>query len=297
LEKILTIVFSSFCSCGGKKLKVDLHVHSTGSDGTNTPIELINMAISKKLQILSITDHDTLAGIKEIDYLEHKIFNNDLVFVPGIEISAEFPTTLHLLGYAFDIKNEKLNQVLETLQEFREERNLKMLQKMQEIGFDITEKELEEEAGGKLIGRPHFASLMVKKRYVKDTQEAFEKYLKRGASIYLDKKRLSYSDSIELITQAGGVVVLAHPYQTQLEGEELEKLVKQLKEAGLAGIEVYYPHHTRKMVEEYKRVAKKYDLFITAGSDFHGKNKMGIELGVDVDEKELSAFLKILRKY
>ena len=100
-----------------------------------------------------------------------------------------------------------------------------------------------------------------------------------------------------MITQAGGVVVLAHPYQTQLEGEELEKLVKQLKEAGLAGIEVYYPHHTRKMVEEYKGLAKKYDLFITAGSDFHGKNKMGIELGVDVDEKELSAFLKILRKY
>jgi predicted metal-dependent phosphoesterase TrpH len=295
LEEVRRLNFpSSFC--GGKKLKIDLHVHSTGSDGTNSPKELINMAINNKIQVFSITDHDTLDGIKEINYLENVLLN-DLIFIPGIEISAEFPTTLHLLGYGFDVENEKLNQALKILQEFREERNLKMIQKMQNLGFDITEKELLEEAGGELIGRPHFASLMVKKKYVKNAQEAFEKYLKRGASVYIDKKRLPYTDAIELITQAGGIVVLAHPYQIQLEGSELEQLVKQLKDVGLGGIEVYYPHHTKKMIDEYSKLAKKYDLIVTAGSDFHGENKMGIELGLEIEEQEISSFLNILRKH
>jgi predicted metal-dependent phosphoesterase TrpH len=295
LEEITRLNFPSQFS-GGNKLRIDLHVHSTGSDGTNSPEELINMAVDKKIQVFSITDHDTLDGIKDINFLENRLLNN-LIFVPGVEISAEFPTTLHLLGYAFDIENEKLNQSLKTLQEFREERNLMMIQKMQKLGFDITEEELLEEAGGDLIGRPHFASLMVKKGYVKNTQEAFERYLKRGASVYIDKKRLPYTEAIELITQAGGIVVLAHPYQTQLEEQELEKLVKLLKDAGLAGIEVFYPHHTKKMIEEYKRLAKKYDLIITAGSDFHGENKIGIELGLEVVEHEILPFLKILWKH
>lgn len=273
-------------------MKVDFHTHSTGSDGSNTPDELLNLALEKNIEYLSITDHDTLDGIKAIENLTEL---NKLKFVPGVEISAEFPTTLHLLGYGFDIKNEKLNKVLEELQEYRKKRNVLMIENMQKLGFQISLEELKKEAGGELIGRPHFASLMVKKNYVSNKQEAFDKYLKKGAPLYLDKKRLEPKDAILLIKEAGGVVVLAHPYQTKLDEQNLDNLIRELVDYGLDGIEAYYSLHTKEMIERYKSLATKYDLFITAGSDYHGSNKAGIEMGINISKEELEPFLNILR--
>lgn len=273
-------------------MKVDFHTHSTGSDGSNTPNELLNLALETNIQYLSITDHDTLDGIKTIENFTNL---NKLKFIPGVELSAEFPTTLHILGYGFDITNERLNKVLEDLQEYRKKRNVLMIENMQKLGFQISLEELKKEAGGELIGRPHFASLMVKKNYVSNKQEAFDKYLKKGAPLYLDKKRLEPKDAIFLIKEAGGVVVLAHPYQTKVDEQNLDKLIKELVDYGLDGIEAYYSSHTKEMTERYKTLATKYGLFITAGSDYHGRNKTGIEMGINISKEELEPFLNILR--
>lgn len=279
-----------------KELRVDFHVHSTASDGTNSPQELIRIGLNKGIEYFSITDHDTVDGVKSL-LDSQEIFPNELSFVTGVEISAEFPTTLHLLGYNFDISDKNLNDILKNLQEYRQQRNNQMIQNMKNYGFDITLEELQQEAGKELIGRPHFANLMVQKKYVKDKQEAFDKYLKKGATLYLDKKRLEPEQAIKLIKEAGGIVVLAHPYQTKVYGKDLEKLISDLKAMGLDGIEVYYSSHTKAMVQEYKQLAKKYELIMTAGSDYHGENKVGIELGLNVDIMDIEPFLKVLRKH
>ncbi|KAF2956270.1 PHP domain-containing protein [Marinitoga sp. 38H-ov] len=269
---------------------VDLHSHTTGSDGTFSPDEIINLANENNIEIFSITDHDNIDAIKELSNITEDIF-----FIPGVEISAEFPKTLHILGYGIDINNKELNNTLKELQDFRKNRNEKMLKNMESFGFYITMEELIEEAKGEIVGRPHFANLMVKKGYVKTYQEAFDKYLKKGAPLYMDKKRLEPEKAIELIHNAGGITVMAHPYQTKLEGNDLEELIRKLKSYGLDGIEVYYSQHTKEMIEEYNYYAKKYELVKTAGSDFHGKNKPHISLGMDIVYNELHDFLCFIK--
>ncbi|MEA1973805.1 MAG: PHP domain-containing protein, partial [Candidatus Cloacimonadota bacterium] len=166
---------------------------------------------------------------------------------------------------------------------------------MEEIGMKIRWKELVEEAKGEIIGRPHFAKLMVKKGFVEDFQQAFDKYLAKGKPLYLNKKRLDPDKAIELILSAGGIPVMAHPFQTKLVGAELEAMIKQLKEYGLQGIETFYSTHTQEQIDFCLQMAEKYNLLITAGSDFHGANKP-IELGMNVDEKYLIPFLEKVGK-
>jgi len=268
-------------------LKVDFHVHSTASDGTYTPEEIILLSKKENIEIISITDHDTIDGIKNLRV-------NGIKFISGLEISAEYPSTLHILGYGFNINDEKLNKTLDLLKKYRLERNKMILEKIQRYGFNITMDELIKEANGKHIGRPHFASLLVKKGYVENLNIAFEKYLKKGALFYEDKKRLEMDKAIELISNAGGIAVLAHPYQTKLEGKELENLVKKLVGFGLKGIEVYYSKHTPQMIEEYEKLAEKYGLVKTAGSDFHGKNTPDIKLGIEIEKEKIKMFLEVL---
>jgi len=267
----------------------DLHTHTLASDGTLSSQELIEEAIEKGIEIISITDHDTVDGLLNIKLMP------DIFFIYGVEISAEYPRTLHILGYGIDPNNEKLRGTLKELQEYRKKRNEIMVQKMNNIGFQITLEELLEEAGNEIVGRPHFASLMVKKGYVSNYQEAFDKYLKKGAPIYVDKKRLSAEQAIELINAAGGISVLAHPYQSEAEVGKLESLLEELIGYGLQGIEVFYSKHTKKQTELYLSLAKKYDLLITAGTDFHGDNKPDISLGIEVKYSYIRNFLCKLR--
>ena len=265
---------------------IDLHTHTTASDGTFAPNDLIALAKQKKVEILSITDHDAVDGLDELANLPE-----ELVFISGVEISAEFPKTLHILGYGFDEKNQALRKTLNDLQEFRKNRNLKMINKMKKYGFDISWEELKEEAKGEIVGRPHFANIMFRKGYVDTYQEAFDKYLKKGAPLYLNKKRLEPDKAIELILNADGIPVMAHPYQTKLDDKELEKLVKQLKDFGLMGIEVFYSQHSDKQIKQYLEYSQKYDLLITGGSDFHGENKPEIKLGQNVFYNYIFNFL------
>lgn len=268
-------------------MKVDFHVHSTASDGTSSPEEIISLSKKENIEIISITDHDTIDGIKNLNV-------DGVKFIPGLEISAEYPSTLHILGYNFDINDKDLNNTLDLLKKYRLERNKIILEKIQRYGFDITMDELIKEANGKHIGRPHFASLLVKKGYVENLKIAFEKYLKKGALFYENKKRLEMDKAIELISNAGGIAVFAHPYQTNLEGKELERLVKKLVDFGLKGIEVYYSKHSPQMIEEYEKLAEKYNLLKTAGSDFHGKNTPDIQLGIEIEQEKIRSFLETL---
>jgi len=303
---------------------IDLHTHTTASDGTYTPQELYQKANEKGLEVLSITDHDTIDGLltlkSQLPGLDYRISftescpsnlesrtsdlnsqlsslesrNSIFEFLPGVEISAEFPKTLHILGYGFNLDDNKLSKTLKELQEYRLNRNKLMIEKMNAFGFNITMNELLEISGGEVIGRPHFARLLLNKGYVNSIQEAFDKYLKKGAKFYLDKKRLSPGEAIELIINAGGIAIMAHPYQTGLEGEALENLVLELKKYGLRGIEAFYSMHTPKMVHEYLRLADKYDLLVTAGTDFHGKNKPHISLGMQVPLAYLKDFICVI---
>ncbi len=270
-----------------RNMKLDLHTHSTASDGTLTPQELVYEAARKGLQYLALTDHDTIDGLHTLTDIPHRFG-----FINGVEISAEFPNTLHILGYGFDPDNKQLNDTLRELQEFRLNRNKKMLENMKKLGFDISLEELEKEAGGELIGRPHFANLFAKKGFVHSYQEAFDKYLDKGKPLYMNKKRLQPKKAIELIINAGGIPVIAHPYQTKLDDNKLEKLVAELKDFGLMGIEVFYSKHTSEQECLYKYLAQKYGLLVTAGSDFHGATKKDIQLGMEVDEKLFIPFLK-----
>ena len=277
----------------GFKLDIvlDLHSHSLYSDGTFSPRELIAEAQKKNCEFISITDHDNFDHISQVGSVPEGIS-----YIPGVEISAEHKKTLHILGYGFDPDHAELRDTLRSLQDARRKRNESMLNKMANEGFHISMEELIEESKGGMVGRPHFANLMLRKGYVKTYQEAFDKYLAKGQPLYMDKQRLMPKEAIRLILAAGGIPVMAHPYQTTLEGEELEALVAELTSYGLMGIEVYYSKHSKDQVKTYLGYAKKYDLLVTAGSDFHGANKSDIELGITVPRVQLLPFLEALKR-
>ncbi len=272
-------------------IKLDLHTHTTFSDGTYTAHELIAHALEKECEYISITDHDNFEHVSHLGDLPKNI-----KYIPGVEISAEFKKTLHILGYGFDPEHAELKNTLTTLQEARRKRNVDMLENMAKEGVHITMDELHEESKGGIVGRPHFANLMLAKGYVKTYQEAFDKYLAKGQPFYMNKQRLDPKEAIRLIHDAGGISVMAHPYQTDLPHSELEALIAELKSYGLQGIEAYYSQHTKEQVKEYLEYAKKYDLLVTAGSDFHGSIKPDIDLGMNADRIHLLPFLEAIEK-
>ena len=203
---------------------IDLHTHSTASDGTLSPTELIRHAREENIQAIALTDHDTVEGVEEA-LLEGK--SSGVEVVPGIEISAAYPnSTLHILGYYIDHNDDKFQQNISPLQKARKERNPKIIKKLQNLGIaiDLEEVILESQTGQ--VGRPHFAQVLLKKGYVKNTQQAFEKYLKKGASAYVDKFRYSPRDAIEHIRGCKGIPILAHPNTLNYHGErELESII------------------------------------------------------------------------
>ncbi len=257
---------------------IDLHSHSTASDGSFSPTELVKLAKEMGLKALALTDHDTVEGLEEFIKAGKEL---DLETVPGTELSAYFEKgTLHILGYFIDFHSQKLKDRLKKLQEARAERNPKIVKKLQALGIPITYEEVVAISGGGQIGRPHFAKLLLQKGIVKTFDEAFERFLKKGAPAYVEKDKIFPRECLEIILDAGGVPVLAHPFTLHLENDALEAFVKQLKDWGLRGIEVYYTEHTPEQTAFYLKLAEKYELCVTGGSDFHGKNKPEIKLGV-----------------
>ncbi len=257
---------------------IDLHTHSTASDGAMSPTALVRHAKERRLEAIALTDHDTVEGLDEALAAGA---SQGIEVVPGVEISAEFPdSTLHILGYYMDFKNKSFLERISVLQNARNERNPTIVKKLQQLGLDITLEEITAEAGTGQVGRPHFAQVLVRKGFVKTPREAFDRYLARGAAAYTEKFRFDPRDAIAFIREAGGIPVLAHPFTLKYAGaEELESILSDMVGWGILGIEVYYSEHSETQVRLYRDLAEKYNLALTGGSDFHGQNIKGICLG------------------
>lgn len=266
-----------------KQAGIDLHIHSTASDGTLSPVEILRLAEKLNIGAISITDHDTLKGYRD---LLAAASASTVHVLTGIEISTIPPDlcpvagSFHILGYGIRLNDPVLNQTLETLQHARENRNPLIISRLNSMGMDITLDEVIQASGEAQIGRPHIAQLMINKGFVQTFDEAFDVYLGFNKPAYVDKYRLDCQKAIQIIREAGGTPVLAHPFLLQIQdNSRLESLVAILKEMGLQGIEVYYPEHSSEHVGFYSRLALSYDLVVTGGTDFHGDIKPDIQLG------------------
>ena len=256
---------------------VDLHTHSTASDGTFSPAELAAEAHKTGLSLFALTDHDTVAGVAEAQQAGKAI---GIRVLPGIEISVEWqPGELHLLGLGIDIENKTLCSLMQYAQEKRLERNRKMIEKFNEAGIIIDEEKLVHIAGEAVIGRPHFAKYLVQEKKAKSIQDAFLKYLAKGRPFYIEKECLPLTESIEAIKAACGVPVLAHPMSLYLSWGKLPETIAQFKEQGLVGIEAWHSGARYSECVRLQALAEDLGLIVTAGSDFHGANRKDVHLG------------------
>ena len=258
---------------------IDLHSHTTASDGSCTPTELVRLARQTGLSALGIADHDTVDGLEEAVATAEE---EALELVPCIELSVDYPQgEFHLLGYYVDFRNADFRGRIRYLQENRFNRNGVMVRKMQELGFDISMEEIVAESGGGQVGRPHMARALMKKGYVTSVQEAFDLYLADGKPLHVPKVKLNPIEAIELVHQAGGVAVVAHPKFMEFPTEDgLRDELSRLKDAGLDGMECYYSAHSEEETAQYLRLADHFGFLVTAGSDFHGVSKPDVPLGV-----------------
>lgn len=265
---------------------VDLHLHTTASDGVMTPSAIVRYAKGKGLQAIAITDHDTIEGLEE-GLLEGERIGFEVI--AGIEISADHsPGSMHLLGYFLDIHHPLLKSKLDYLQKARAERNPKIIQNLNRLGVRINYEEVVKASGGGQVGRPHFAQVLMEKGYARTFQEAFDRFLKKGAPAYVDKLRFKSKEAISFIREAGGIPVLAHPKTVATNGSSsFEKILRELIEEGLMGIEVFYPEHTPPEVAQFKAMAERYGLLMTGGTDYHGIEKEALDIGVGRGEMKL----------
>lgn len=245
----------------------DLHTHSTASDGQYSPSELAKLVKRRGAEVWALTDHDNVDGIEEAEAAGNKL---GLQVIQGVELSADDYLNLHILGYGFSAP--AIRDWLDSLRGGRDERKYRIRNFLRAKGLELSLEEVEAEAAGAPIGRPHFAKVMLKHGMVSTRKEAFDRYLDTPEFQEIEKGRKPPARAcVERLKAAGGKVSLAHPYQIVLEDERLEDLVRRLKGYGLDAIECYYPIHTPEQTAEYLRLAKKYGLQVTGGSDFHGE--------------------------
>lgn len=263
-----------------KMSQIDLHVHSTCSDGTYTPEQLVDYAIEKGLSAFALTDHDTVSGLERaIEYA--KSSPNPPEIVPGIELSSEYQgRDIHVVGLDIDYTNETFVRYLEDFIASRDMRNEKMCALLRERGIDISMEALQEEFPGAVITRAHVARHLLSHGYTKSIKEAFDRYVGDHCPCFVPREKVTARQAVELILAADGIPVLAHPILYHMSEERLEVLTRELKDAGLIGIEAIYSTYTTSDEGQIRRLAKKLDLTISGGSDFHGANKPSIDLGV-----------------
>lgn len=281
---------------------IDLHTHTSYSDGELSPQELIRLAIRKNIGTLAITDHDTIDGIKQIDRNDPLIVESGIKIINGIELSARVPKgTMHILGYDIDLNNENLNRKMEELKDVRINSVLSIIEQIKRdygIVFGYSDIRNLVNANHNL-GRPDLAKLCVKYGYASTFQDAFDKYLiDANNKTRQFRKGLSYQECLELISSSGGIPVLAHPKSLKLTEKEFLILLEDMINCGLKGIEVYHSIHTKEEMEYYLEIAHRYNLLISGGSDYHGKTATSdIELGSGKDNnikiKKLSLLDKI----
>ena len=259
-------------------MSADLHIHTTFSDGSYKPEEIVDLAEKNNFKTIAISDHDTLDGINPaLEYASNK----DIEVIPAIEFSTfEEKAEIHILGYFIDHEDDYLRKKVKKIFDSRKIRAQKMVELLNKQNIDITYNEVKNMAGDDYIGRPHIAKLMVKRGYINEMKDAFtDQYIGNGGKAYVEKYKLSPVEAIDLILNTGGIPVLAHPVFIN-HGEPMDKQdIKKLKDTGLLGLEVYHSKHNEKTIGYYKNIAQELNLLITGGSDFHGENSPGVNLG------------------
>ncbi len=262
---------------------IDLHTHTCKSDGSYTPAELVDYAIEKKLAAVAITDHDSIEGLDEGVAHAAALRERGLPSVeviPGIEFSTKYEKQdVHIVGLYIAYEKEAFQSALGGFVDSRTNRNRKMCENLQGAGIDITYEKLLAMYPDAVITRAHYASYLLENGYVKSRQDAFARYLGDHTKYFVPREKVTPSQAVALILQAGGVPILAHPPLYHMGNDRLETLVSFLKADGLMGIEVFYSTYSNQDVRDMQRLAQKYDLLISGGSDFHGANKPGLDLG------------------
>ncbi len=255
---------------------VDLHVHSTKSDGSLTPAQLVDLALSKGLSAFALTDHDTTDGIEEAMAAGAE---KGMEVIPGIELSTEYHgKDIHILGLFIDKEQPEFKAHIQAFVESRILRNQKMCRNLQEAGIDISYEKLLEAFPGSVITRGHYSRFLLEHGYVKSMPEAFDRYLGDHCKYFVPREKVTPSQAVSLILAAKGLPILAHPILYHMGKQSLDVLTATLKEAGLVGIEGIYSTYSPADTRDIRKLAEKYDLCISGGSDFHGKNKPGLEL-------------------
>lgn len=263
---------------------IDMHTHTNYSDGDLSPQELIRLAIDKNIGVLAITDHDTIDGIKSVDKNDTLIVDSKIKIINGIELSAKVEKgRMHILGYGIDLTNKSLNKKLSDLKDNSINSILSIMEQIKRdygirFGYDDIKNLVNANHN---LGRPDLAKLCVKYGYASNVQDAFDKYLIEAYNkTRKTRKGLNYRDCLELISNSGGIPVLAHPKSLELTEKEFLTLLKDMISYGLKGIEVYHSSHTREEMKYYLEITKRYNLLVSGGSDYHGKTvKPDIELG------------------
>ncbi|HMS84025.1 MAG TPA: PHP domain-containing protein [Nitrospira sp.] len=258
--------------------RLDLHLHTTHSDGSCTPTEVVSLAHQAGVTALAITDHDIMTGIPDAITAGEQC---GIEVIPGVEISSMMgQSELHILGYFLDWQDPVLSERFQTLRESRHRRNPQIIERLQALGIDITYDEVRALAGSDSVGRPHIARALIVKQVVSSAKEAFDRFLADGKPAYVPRELPHPADAIQWIKEAGGLAVLAHPTWVKLAGRSLIELVRELKAAGLDGVEVYYSTHAARHTREYLSLTQQLGLLVTGGSDFHGITKPDIDVGI-----------------
>ena len=269
---------------------IDLHTHSTFSDGTFTPLQLVKYAEEKGLKAFALTDHDTTEGVKEAKSIE-----TNVEVISGVEISTRYDKKeIHIVGLYVNENDADLNKQLKYYREKRVTRNFEILEKLNSLGVDITIDDVKESCTGDVISRAHIAKALVSKGFVGSYTEAFDRYLGDNKCAYVPRETLNYDDSMELITKAGGVPVLAHPLLYKMSDTNLENMMVKLRQKGLKAVEVYYSTHSNSDTQHIMAMANRVGLIYSGGSDFHGATKPKIDMGTGMGK--LAVPYEILEK-
>jgi len=273
--------------------QVDLHVHSTASDGKFSPEEIVGKAAELGLQVMALTDHDSIEGI--VPALSAARAFPDLKLIPGVEISTDMPEgQAHVLGYFIDFHDRNLKSALEMFRNSREGRARGMVDKLRGLGIDIEWERVQEIASEGSVGRPHIAQALLEKEYISSFNEAFNKYIGQDGPAYVERDKMTPVEAVQLIKLGKGLPVLAHP----LTVNGPETMIPGLKEAGLIGIEAYYKDYTPDQIDALVRLAEKHDLVVTGGTDYHGiddRNEVMLG-GVDVPMESVDKLIALADK-
>ncbi len=268
--------------------KVDLHIHSTASDGRHSPQEIVRKAAGLGLEVIALADHDSVDGIAPA--LEEARKLNRLQFIPAVEVSTDVPSgEVHILGYFVDYPSEELAAALERFRYSRKGRAQGMVAKLAELGIHISWERVREIAGDGAIGRPHIAQAMLEKGYIGSIKEAFDKYIARDGPAYVERDKMTPEEAVQLILRNRGLPVMAHPTTTP----EPEAMIVELKAAGMVGIEAYYNNYMNEEIGNLIALAKDHGLIITGGSDYHGLDESNETLmgGVEVPMEAVNSLI------